>query len=355
MAPATTDKAGFDPDAAERWAIRRDAGPLAPAEQAALDAWLAEDARHHGALLRAEAVLAWLDRGRALAGESEAAPVAMPTVPEPDFTATDRRSLIAAGLAAGIVATAGGGAWLWSTRPRQIETALGEVRRVPLDDGSVAAVNTASLIAVSYAPDRRVVELRDGEAWFQVAKDKARPFVVEAGAVRVQAVGTAFSVRRRPATADQPAGAEVLVTEGVVETWVEGQPGPRTRIAAGAKGFVPDPGTSGRAGAEPAPQLARVEVEHAPGEIDRRLSWRNGELALNGETLAYAVAEINRYNARKLVLVDGPAPDGARPLARETLVGYFRTTEPENFGRAVADMVGAKVREDGREIRIERR
>jgi transmembrane sensor len=46
-------------------------------------------------------------------------------------------------------------------------------------------------------PGLRQVKLDRGEAWFQVAKDPQRPFVVESGPVRVRAVGTAFSVRRR--------------------------------------------------------------------------------------------------------------------------------------------------------------
>ena len=169
---------------------------------------------------------------------------------------------------------------------------------------------------------RRDVKLENGEAWFQVAHDKARPFVVEAGDVRVQAVGTAFSVRRREG------GADVLVTEGVVDAWVVGHENDRTRIAAGSKSFVAD-------------ATPDIEVVEASSDIDRALAWRTGELALNGESLGYAASELNRYNTRKLV-IDDPK------LGREPLVGYFRTDHPENFGRAVAKMVGAKGRDRGR-------
>src|SRR3546814_20539025 len=71
-----------------------------------------------------------------------------------------------------------------------------------------------------------------GEAWFQVAHDAHRPFVVDIGSVRVRAVGTAFSVRQNPE------GVDILVTEGVVETWTEGQEASRTRIAQGERSFV---------------------------------------------------------------------------------------------------------------------
>lgn len=313
----------MDDDAVVRWAVRLDAGPLDADEQQALDAWLAADERRQGALLRAEAALAYLDRGRALA-ETDGVPAEERSA-APRF---GRRAFLAGGTLSALAAAGFAGFLLWTPRAEQIETVTGEVRRVPLADGSFASLNTASRVTVAMADDRRSVRLDQGEAWFQVAHDRRRPFIVEAGDVRVQAVGTAFSVRLRDG------GAEVLVTEGVVETWLVGREGRRTRIAAGARGFV----------SEAAPRIA---VAQAPEAVDRALAWRVGDLALNGEPLSYAVAEINRYNARQLV-VDDPA------LAREPLVGYFRTNDPENFARAVASMVGARVTEDGQTIRLRR-
>jgi transmembrane sensor len=309
-----------DEDAAVRWAIRLDGEPLSDDEQVALDAWLEEEPRRRGALLRAEAALAYLDRGRALA-EHE--------TPTRYDRRMGRRAFLIGGSLSGLTAAGVLGFFL-TTRPRpvEIQTAIGEVRRVPLADGSVASVNTNSKVAVAIAGQRRDVKLEDGEAWFQVAHDKERPFIVEAGEVRVQAVGTAFSVRRREG------GADVLVTEGVVEAWVVGHEDQKTRIAAGSKSFVAD--------ATPA-----MEVVEASTDIDRALAWRTGELALNGESLSYAASELNRYNTRKLVI------DDAR-LGREPLVGYFRTDQPENFSRAVATMVGGKVVVDGDTIRIMR-
>jgi len=323
----------MDDDDAVRWAVRLDAGPLDEAEQAALDAWIAADEQRAGALLRAEATLAYLDRGRALAPlqHEEAEPYEEEAPPR-----FGRRLFLVGGALGGICAAGLGGFMLWPgqdegglpARGQEIATIRGEVRRVPLADGSFASLNTASRIEVAMGQGRRRVRLDQGEVWFQVAHDRTRPFVVEAGDVRVQAVGTAFSVRLRNG------GADVLVTEGAVETWVVGRESQRTRLAAGSRGFV-----SGAA--------LRTEVAQAPEAVDRALAWRVGDIALNGEPLSHAVAEINRYNERQLVIGD-PA------LAREPLVGYFRTNDPENFARAVAAMMGGHVRSEGRTIRIER-
>jgi len=319
----------MDEDAAIRWAIRLDAAPLEPAEQVELDAWLAEDERRQGALLRAEAALAYLDRGRALAAPLPAEEERARSLGGHHPRRFGRRFfLIGGGAVGGLVAAGIAGLLFWPSGVEQIQTVRGEVRRVPLADGSFASLNTASRIEVAMADSRRNIRLDQGEVWFQVAHDRSRPFIVEAGDVRVQAVGTAFSVRRRDG------GADVLVTEGVVETWVVGRENQRTRIAAGARSFVSD-------------VAPRIEVAQAPESVDRALAWRTGNLALNGEPLSYAVAEINRYNSAQLEI------DSA-DLAREPLVGYFRTDDPENFARAVASMMGARARSDGRTIRLSR-
>ena len=313
MKPDMTASAGGD-DGAERWAIRLDARTLTSDEEAELSAWLAEDPRREGALLRAQAMLSYLDRGRALGGVNDRmkGPV-------------DRRGFIA--VAGGAVAAAlVAGIYFALPKAQKITTQLGEVRQVPLSDGSVATVNTASKVVVQFGQKDRVIKLADGEAWFRVAPNKQKPFIVEAGDVRVRAVGTAFSVRRRGESAD------VLVTEGTVETWVVGKEADRVRLSAGSKAFV-------------STDEGKIDALAAPKEIDRALAWRTGELALDGETLEYAASEINRYNAKKIVIDD---PE----LGREGLVGYFRTTEPANFGHAVAAMIGARVVEDGDTIHI---
>src|SRR6185312_13816101 len=135
------------------------------------------------------------------------------------------------------------------------------------------------------------------------------PFLVSAGDVRVRAIGTAFSVRRRDD------GADVLVTEGVVETWTVSSEDRKRLVSAGSKVFVSDiagPST----------------VVDASMQIDRVLAWRDGEIALDGETLADAAEEFNRYNRRK-IFIDPTLSD-------KRLVGWFHTNEPETFAHAAA-------------------
>lgn len=299
--------------AAARWVVRADREDL---DQAELEAWLAGDTRRQGAFVRAQAAWGLLDRGRALGGE-EAADKTKPRV--------DRR-----GLLAGLGAAAAACVAVVAT-PRLLAarygTAVGEIRRVPLADGSLAAINTDTALEVAMKPRKREVRLDRGEAWFQVAKDVQRPFVVESGPVRVRAVGTAFSVRRRDG------GCEVLVTEGVVEVWSEGAGEEPRRVTAGERVFASDSAGAAR----PVP---------ASLEITRELAWREGQIVLDGEAFGAAAEEFNRYNARKIVIAD-PA------LAEQKLVGWFRTNEPESFARAAAASFGARVTVRGDAILVQ--
>jgi transmembrane sensor len=219
---------------------------------------------------------------------------------------------VIAGAGGALAAALVGGVGFWTLRPQRLDTRLGEIRRVPLADGSLVAINTKTALEVVMKPKARRILLKEGEAWFQVAKDPTRPFVVAAGQVRVRAVGTAFSVRR---DAEPGAGVDVMVTEGVVETWVEGDESSRRRVSAGSRIILAS--------------TASPTVAESPSQIERSLAWRNGEIALDGESLEQAARLFNRYNSRQIV-IDDPA------LARERFVGLFQTNEPESFAAAVA-------------------
>jgi transmembrane sensor len=229
---------------------------------------------------------------------------------------------LAAGLAAVVIAVV--------PHPHRYDTGVGEIRQVPLSDGSVVAINTQSEVDVAMHDDLREITLKRGEAWFKVAHDTQRPFVVSAGRIRVRTVGTAFSVRRHDG------GADVQVTEGVVETWSVGEASHRMRVAAGSKAYVAEDGM--------VPAMVPVP---APADIERSLAWREGRIVLQGESLDEAVAQFNRYNTRKLVIAD---PE----LGAEKLVGQFRTTEPETFADAVVTTLGARVEQEGETIRLSR-
>lgn len=331
---------------AAQWVARIDARPLGGEARLELKQWLARDDRRRGALVRALAVWETLGSGRTLS--SDTWDIIQPPHPAAEDTEKEetgqeaananattgifsrRRAMgVGSALAASLISVAliplfrGPKA---SDSRRNIKTRLGEMAKVPLQDGSLVVANTTSRLEIAQSADLRSVRLERGEAWFQVAKDANRPFVVSAGDVRVRAVGTAFSVRRRED------GADVQVTEGTVEVWSEEQSTKRAFVTAGVRTFV-----SEEAGAQ-------TLVEDA-ADIERQLAWREGALKFQGNTIREAAAEFNRYNATKLEV--DPA------LADEKIVGRFSTKEPDSFAREISLAFKARVEREGNTIRIE--
>ena len=300
--------ADIEADAA-RWVVRVDRD--GDAVRSELDAWLAGDRRRVGAYARAEA--AWTHMGRASVLALEAPPAKVETAPIRRRSVIAGFGALAAGLAAAVVAP--------RLLARRYDTALGEIRRVPMADGSVAAINTDSQLEIAMQPRLRAVKLERGEAWFAVAKDPGRPFVVESGPVRVRAVGTAFSVRKREA------GSDVLVTEGVVEVWTQDGKTPPRRVAGGERVFADN-------------EAGILTPPKADADLTRQLAWRDGQIVLDGQTLAEAAAEFNRYNDRKIQVADPR-------LADERFVGWFRTNDPEGFAEAAATTFNGKVSQSG--------
>ena len=202
--------------AAAGWAARVDRGPLSGGDQDRLQAWLDSDVRCPGAYARMRGLALNTERARALG------PAFDPSRFMPPGRPTRRAMLWTGGaLAAGVagVGVLGLGAF---HRGQRFTTRKGEVQVVALGDGSVVTLNTASRIAVDFSHSRRDIALLGGEALFDVAKDRARPFVVTAGNTQVRAVGTSFTVRR---LADSP--VQILVREGVVEITQPRQAGAR--------------------------------------------------------------------------------------------------------------------------------
>lgn len=206
---------------------------------------------------------------------------------------------------------------------------IGEHRSIRLDDGSTLALNSDTLVDVSYTPGLRSLALHRGEAHFEVAHDAARPFLVTVNGRTVRAVGTAFNVRRR-----NDADLDVLVTEGVVSTYAADHrrdagrdaPPDAARLSAGQLLRV-------RSGSQP--QVVRLRE----AELDAMTSWQRGVLVLDGITLEAALAEARRYTSHRILLED-------TSLAGLRLGGSFRTDDLSPLFRALEANFGIETHED---------
>jgi transmembrane sensor len=179
---------------------------------------------------------------------------------------------------------------------QHITTQRGEQQSTVLPDGSRIELGGLTGVAVTYTPQKRLIVADEGEVLFKVAHDPSRPFVVQAGPVRVTAIGTAFSVRREGET------VSVVVAEGVVEV-------------------TPNPAWEGRSEAvnshdlfsEPvrakAGQRVRISRQQPKPEVESVKSespaaWHRGRLRFEDDPFSVVVASLNRYSPRQIVLTD---------------------------------------------------
>jgi transmembrane sensor len=303
-------------EAATYWVARRRLGLMSAADEAAFAAWRAEP-DNALALAEVEDVVEEVGAVAALAEVRAMRAAALAAAPHsrPPWRAVGS---MAAGLAAVVLA----GVWainLPEAPPPAIAqaapvqryvTGVGEQRNVRLADGSMLSLNTASVVEVAYSPARRDIRLLQGQALFNVAHNTARPFVVAAGDRKVTAVGTAFDVRL------DGGAVKVVLVEGRVR--VEPlRPAGMARIAPVLARQTLDAG-------EELVAAPGEGVEVATADTDQATSWRRGQVIFRDDTVAAAVAEMNRYSDTQLV-IDDPR------IAALKISGVFGVTREENF------------------------
>lgn len=351
------------------WIARLDRG-LSSAERVDFAAWEAADPRHHAELERLQATWRALDTGDEVPEIMQIAHEVEREDATRDRSWWRRAGLRTAGavaMTAAVIAIAGVFASRsTSVRPAQIvahyrsyQIVPSVAKRLPLIDGSVVQLKDGGAIEPAFSADRRVVRLLHGEAYFSVAHDASRPFIVLIDGVAIRAVGTAFNIRVDAKT------VEVLVTEGKVriDDDVDGQsrltrPAPVAANAdSPAEAALPTHTasvvTSQASKASEIPVLAaghRVVIDPrvraaikpeavTPSDIERTLAWQETQFVFDATPLGDAVAAFNSFNRVQLVLGD-PA------LEKRRVGGTFR-----------ADNVDALVRllKTGFEIEAEHR
>lgn len=220
----------------------------------------------------------------------------------PEFEKLRRKRLVTRRklLAGGAVALAGAPAAYWATRPERFAdfvTGIGERRSFRLDDGSEVELGSRSALSVDYAQGLRRLVLFDGQAYFDVAADPARPFVVEAGSGSVRALGTQFDVKR--------SGGEVSVTVARHSVLVKSATGSPVNLDTGWQ-------VSYGAGAS------------EPREVDVAgvIAWRRDRIVFEGAPLRIVLRELERYRRGPIYLAD-------RSIGDMSVTAVFDTKEAD--------------------------
>ena len=200
-------------------------------------------------------------------------------------------------------------------------TGIGEQRVVRLDDGTRLSLNSGTRVVITYSDSERRVELVRGEAFFEVAHNAARPFIVTAGDQQVVAIGTTFVVRY------EAARTAITLLEGSVKVspatdmGLTLAPGERVTFAAGGSRRLDEP------------------------KIEAVTAWRRGEVMLDSTQLEEAVAELNRYDKNTLI-IDDPQ------IATLSISGIYHAGDSRGFAHTIAKLYGLEIIEQSNRIHL---
>ncbi|SEQ41751.1 FecR family protein [Solimonas aquatica] len=218
--------------------------------------------------------------------------------PEPPRRRRSWTLALAAGLAALAVY---GGMLAWrapapEAQQARYATVKAQSRELKMSDGSQVALGAASHLIVDYSSAQRALRLDDGEAYFQVAHNPHRPFVVSVGSLTVTAVGTAFNIRKTGPR------VEVVVTQGVVD--VARREGTQALTNPEPARLPEDGVIRVAAGQRVVADEDRRLLTVSPADRDAAIAWREGRQQFVDENLAVVVANLNRYARNEVQLGD---------------------------------------------------
>lgn len=250
------------------------------------------------------------------------------------------RPALAAGLACLLVASGAlltrhlaGGAGAGPASTQAVQTTLystgaGEVTSIDLADGSRVTLNAGSRLRISFSDAERRLVLEGGQAFFDVARDADRPFIVVAAGRAVIAHGTQFDVRLGDGR------LRVALLEGAVSVGRETGAGHEAGGAHDAVRLRPNDVLTATGNA--------VAIDHQDN-VQMLAAWREGLLIFRDDALAQAVQEMNRYGTTRIVVADDR-------IAGLRISGAFRIGETTAFVDALEATfpVSATSASDGR-------
>ncbi len=206
-----------------------------------------------------------------------------------------------------------------SSRPERAEFVLavpiGERGSISLPDGTDLVLNTSTRVRANVQEHSRHIMLEEGELLADVKEYSAVPAVIHTSHFDLETTAAKLHIRierNGTTTVDVLGGASLLRPNG------RAQP---VTVVAGQTALVRDE--------------TLIVTAFEPAQVVRALAWQDGQVALQGETLEEAVAEFNRYNRRKLVLVDPT-------LARVRVGGRFQASDVDGFVSALQNMFGVR-------------
>jgi transmembrane sensor len=338
-------------EAAARWLLKRENTQWTAADQAELDRWLRASPSHRVSFMRLGSLWRKANQLKSLAtefprgqvpprnslkpllavsgkaGDSSREAVtlrdSLACHPGKDLTGGTRLRPLSfrhTAIATSVLLLTAVGLYICFHTPTTYATAIGRLSTVRTHDGSTIELNTATEIKVTLTDTEREIDLVRGEAFFDVAKDSARPLIVYAGQRRITALSAQFSVRKKPDSVHVAVVAgsiRVVPAAAMSKTPLPRMDDPDSTDTPDSIDKPDSTDTPAGSTTLSASMVADIHGDQVtPGsaraaDIERSLAWRHGYIALANASLSELVAEFNRYTTREIVIAD-PALQSVR-------------------------------------------
>jgi ferric-dicitrate binding protein FerR (iron transport regulator) len=155
------------------------------------------------------------------------------------------------------------------------ETGFGETKRIELTDGTVVTLNSRSTLAYPSENDKSLREvILSGEAYFDVAPDPRKPFIVKAGDVEIRVTGTQFNINAY----ENEEFVTTTLFQGSVS--VHTSDGSVQRLDPGQQAVFAKTGKT-------------LNIEQ-PGKLNEFIEWKTGIIFFNNQPLKEIIKILER-------------------------------------------------------------
>jgi len=307
-----------------RWRTREDCSDMTMEEQEKFYQWIAESAKHQEAYIKAcnaSDLLHSFGGSEGVQSFKEFSADANQFIEECNEISAKKGQKLSlfshhidiktafTGIAASLLIMFSGLFFMLENNPEAISygTKVGVIKTVMLKDGSVIKLNTDTQLSVAFSKLERKILLEKGEAHFDVAKNKTRPFIVMIDKNTVEATGTAFNIKKRNQL------TKVTVTEGSVEVSYSS---PQTAATSPL---------SLKAGSGAMIDQDKIQAAVlTKREMEQRTAWQTGMIYFDKKKLQDVVTELQYYTKKEILFANNDAKN-------ITVSGFFDMANVSSF------------------------
>jgi transmembrane sensor len=218
--------------------------------------------------------------------------------------------------------------YLYLSKPKEI-VILAQTKNLEqlLPDGSVVYLHAGSQITYpeKFSSEKRNVEL-EGKAYFEVAHNKTKPFIVASGDARVEVIGTRFNVNTRKSGGSM----EVVLTSGKVSLYFKGMKKDNLLLMPGEKAEV---------------FTGKKVISKTLNTDPNYMAWKTRVIVFNDESLGEVVKTLQDVYQTPVRLVN-------QQLSQCRVTASFNDQSLQSVLEVIKETLGLQVKQNGNSIEL---